>query len=304
MERVRQSQARWSKRITGLFILVGMGLLLSGCGLTVQQAAKTRSFGQNTAQVGAFGETEFVNIRDGIIEMNQALVVIDSSRTAGDMQFDRPTYAEPTAARVAASRALRRYGELLEKLTDEDRTDNLREVAEDLAANTAEALGDSLSDEREEAIGGVLSNVGSFWLDSRKARAIRQIVPAYQEPVEQLADLLAADLSIDDGAHGYLKAYQVTARRLGNVAGRLVNAGDRYSVLERERAVAAYTLSNQALLRSEQLDREAGKSLQQLKVANAELARLVEDSDYSTDDLKAYAKQVRSFVNLANVLAD
>jgi hypothetical protein len=279
-------------------------VLLTGCGLTAKQMAKTQAFGDATSRVGKFGEVEFVNIRNGIIEMNQAIAVIDQSQTLGDLVLDRPAYAEPTARRVAASKALTRYGELLVKLASDDRSENLQVLGTALADNTSQALGQDLSDQKQEDIGDALGDIGSIWLDRRKARAIRRIVPVYQQPVDQLADLLAADFSIDDGAVGYLQAYRITAKRLHNLAGNMLNAGEQISLLERDWALQAYVLSEKALQRSMELSREAGKVLQGLKRANVELARLVEDPEYSRDDLKNYAKQVKAFANLYQALAD
>ena len=90
-------------------IIIGCSLtvVLSSCGLTANQIIKTQSFGTATANIGKLGEEEFVNIRKGIIEMNQELVAIDNTKMADSLVFDKPTYAEPTAKRVAAAAGIR-----------------------------------------------------------------------------------------------------------------------------------------------------------------------------------------------------
>lgn len=277
--------------------------LLFGCGLTANQIVKTQSFGVATANIGKLGEEEFVNIRNGIIEMNKELVSIDNTKMADSLVFDKPTYAEPTSKRVAASKALKLYGELLTILVSEDRSENLQTVANALLDNTSVALEQGLSDEKKGALNRIIVGLGSFWVEKKKADVAKEIILAYQQPVIVLADLLNADFSLDENSSGYLKAYEVTAKRLRNASMRLVNAGDKYRVLERNRAVHALALSEMALTRSSELSSKAKKSIDGLKKANAELVKVMSNQRYSTDDIKSYAKQIQELVNLYQVLS-
>ena len=277
---------------------------LCGCGLTSKQIVKTQSFGTATANIGKLGEEEFVNIRNGIIEMNKELVAIDNTKTASDLQFDRPTSPEATATRIAATKALKSYGELLVKLATEDRTENLQKVADSLINNTTVALKKDLSDEQKGAINEIIVGLGSFWVEKKEADAAKKIIPAYEKPVNELADLLAEDFSLDDGSLGYIKAYDTTAKRLKNASMRLVNLGGQYSVLERDRAVQALVLSESSISRATEISKSAGKSIDSLKKANAELVKVIKEENYSTDDIKAYAKQIQELVNMFQVFAN
>jgi hypothetical protein len=277
---------------------------LSGCGLTSKQIVKTQSFGTATESIGKLGAEEFVNIRNGIIVMNKELVAIDNTKTASDLKFDRPTSPEATATRIAATKALKSYGELLVKLSTEDRTENLQKVANSLINNTTAALKKDLSDEKKGAVNKIIVGLGSFWVEKKKADAAKEIIPAYEQPVNELSDLLAEDFSLDDSSLGYIKAYDTTARRLKNASMRLVNAGAQYSVLERDRAVQALVLSESAMSRAKELSKKAGKAIGSLKKANAELVKVIKEEHYSTDDIKAYAKQIQELVNMFQVLAN
>lgn len=286
--------------ITFLSIIV----LLSGCGLTNDQIVKTQSFGAATANIGTLGEEEFVNIRNSIIEMNKELVSIDNTKTSDSLIFDKPTYAEPTSKRVAASKALKLYGELLTKLVSEDRSQNLQSSTNALLDNTSAALGKDLSEEKKGAFDNIIAGLGSFWVDKKKAEAVKTIVSAYQQPVNDLADLLSADFSLDEGALGYLKAYESTAQRLKNTSMRLVNAGNKYSVFERDRAVQAYVISEMAITRANELSKKAKIAIDGLKKANTELVKVMNNPKYNTDDIKSYAKQIQEFVNMYRVLSN
>ncbi|MDP1572844.1 MAG: hypothetical protein Q8M09_14980 [Pseudomonadota bacterium] len=182
-----------------------LAVSIAGCGLTAKQIVNTQSFGTATANIGKLGEDEFVNIRNGIIQMNKELVAIDNTKTASDLKFDKPTSAEATATRVAATKALKSYGELLVELTTKDRTDNLQKVANSLIDNTAAALKKDISEESKGAINKLIVGLGSYWIDRKKADAAREIIPAYEGPVNELANLLAEDFSLEDGSEGYIK---------------------------------------------------------------------------------------------------
>jgi len=276
---------------------------ISGCGLTNNQIVKTQSFGAATANIGKLGEEEFVNIRNSIIEMNQELVAIDNTKMSENLVFDKPTYAEPTAKRVAASKALKLYGELLTQLVNENRSDNLQKTANSLMDNTNAALGKDLSDDKQYALNKIIVGLGSIWIEKKKSEVTKELVVAYQQPVNELADLLSDDFSLDDSAAGYLKAYEVTARRLRNASMKLVNAGGKYSVLERDHAAHAYVLSDMAIARANEISTNAKKSIAGLKKANTELVKIMNNQQYNTNDIKDYAKQMQELVNIYQVLS-
>ncbi|WFC12675.1 hypothetical protein [Aeromonas salmonicida] len=277
--------------------------LLSGCGLAGNQIVETKSFGMATENIGKLGEEEFVNIRNGIIEMNKELVSIDNKKMADSLVFDKPTYADPTSKRVAASKALKLYGELLTKLVSEDRSENLQKAASSLIDNTSAALGQELPDETTGAINKIIVGFGSFWVEKKKADAAKEIILAYQKPVADLADLLSKDFSVENNALGYLKAYETTAKRLKNASMVLINAGGKYTVLERERAVHAFVMSEMAITRSNELSNKAKKSIDGLKKANIELVKMMNNQQYNANDIKSYAKQIQDLVNVYQVLS-
>ncbi len=288
-----------------LRLLASLALIifLAGCGLTHQEIVKTQSFGAATEAIGKIGVEEFVNIRNSIIEMNTELITIDTTRTTTSLSLDKPTNSEATAQRVTASRALKLYGELLVKLSTEDRTPGLQKAANSFVENTSAALGTQMTDAQKGAIRNIVVGLGSFLIEKKKADAVREIVPAFAKPVDDLANLLMEDFSLDNGALGYLKAYDVTARRLKNASIKRVNSGDKYSYSERDRAVEAYILAEKALIRAKALSEKATESIEGLKKANRELVNVINKRAYSTDDIRYYVKRIQELVNLYRVLA-
>jgi hypothetical protein len=285
------------------FIALFIVFVISGCGFTKNEIMKTQAFGSATEKVGEFTENEFVNIREGIIQMNEELMAIDNTKTSKYFNLDFPVTADETAVRVAASKALKLYGQLLLSLVTEDRSEDYQKIAGALVDNTCIALKKDLPEEQKNAIENIIVGLGSFYVNKEKADAGREIIPLYEKPVNELADLLIEDFSLSDSSLGYLQAYYTTAKRLKNASISLVNAGDRYNVLERDRAVQAYVISEKALLRAIELNKKGREALEGLKKANTELVKVIKKQKYTTDDIIAYARQIQNVVNIYQVLA-
>lgn len=276
-------------------------VFLEGCGLPRNQIAATHAFGNATAILGSLGEEEFVGIRNGIIEMNAALLALDSTKTTANLTLDGPTGMTATRKRVAAAGALKNYGELLLALATAEPAPGLQKAAQAFADSMESALGGDWSEEQRNAVQEVITGAGSLFLERKKASAVRRIVPAYERPVDSLAVLLAADFSLDE--EGFLQAYDITARRLKNAAIRVINSGVKYSLAEREPAVRAYRMAETALTRVTELESRFSASIATLRKANGELAEAVKKRDYDRKDIKDYAKQIRELADAYQVLA-
>lgn len=282
-------------------ILPLCALILGGCGLARNQIAATHAFGNATATLGALGEEEFIGIRNGIIEMNAALLALDVAKTTANLSLEGPTSMAATTERVAAARALKDYGELLQALATAEPEVGLQKAAQAFADSMESALGEDWSVEQRDAVQEIITGAGSLFLERKKASALRRIVPAYEKPVDSLAVLLAADFSLDE--EGFLQAYDITARRLKNAAIRVINSGSKYSLAEREPAVRAYRMAEMALARVAGLESRFVASIGTLREASRELAEAVKKRKYSREEIKDYAKQIRELADAYQVLA-
>ncbi len=287
-------------RILGYLILLS---ILSGCGLTKNQIVQIHAFGAATKSVGDLGENEFINIRNGVIEMRHERALIDDTKTANELiDFDKTVTVENTAVRVSASKALRLYGELLVKLVTEDRSENLQKVANSLIDNTAAALKEDISDEKKDAINKIIVGLGSFWVESKKADAVKGIILEYQQPVKDLAKLLNDDFSLNED--GFLLSYDDEAGHLRNQAIKIVDSGNEYGRSEREQGVRALSMADKAKSRAKGIDEHANTVIDNLIKAHEELVDIMQNKKHRTQDIKAYVKQIQNLVNLSQVLAN
>ncbi|MFA0813030.1 hypothetical protein [Microbulbifer epialgicus] len=278
-------------------------LLATGCGLTSNQIVKTQSFGAATTKIGKLGESEFENIRIRIIEMNTEFVAIDKTRISSDLNINKPISPEATAVRVAATKALKSYGELLIELTSDYKKENLQRTANSLMNNVNVALGFNFTQKDKESIKKVIVGFGSFWVRKKKADAVKQIVTAYENSVNQLADLLIEDFSLE-GTAGYIKMYDSTARRLRDISIYIINRGEEYSAFERYRAVEALVMSEEAISRAVKISKMARNAIEGLKKANSELVKIMKKESYSTGDIEVYAKQTQELINIFQVFTN
>lgn len=289
--------------LTLLCILLS-ALSISACGtLTNEQIINTHAFGSATVDIGKFGETEFVDIRNNIIAMNQALLIIDNSKTANDIIFDQPTSIDATVNRIAACTALKQYGELLLALVTKDQTQNLQRIANDLTNNTYLALHKDLPAETQDAVSRLIIDLGSYFVEAKKARAVRTIVTAYADSIDQIADLLSMDFSTEAGTLGYLKAYDTTARRLKNAAIKVLARDKSYNLLERDKAVQALVFADTTIARAQHIGKYAQDSIAMLKAANHALKNSINNHAYSASDIKAYARNIKDLTNMYRVLS-
>ena len=294
---------RMHKNISTLFIGLLLLSLLSGCGLSSKQVAKTKSFGSATETIGKLGEEELLNIRNGVIKMNENLIAVDSSQNLKVLNLDRGVTVEKLEPRLAAIKALNAYGLLLVELVNSDRTDNLQKAASSLVENTTLALNTELTEEQDGIINKIIVGLGSFWVEKKKADAAREIIPAYEDPVNQLADLLINDFTVSSKSNGLLLAYHNTASNLRNSSLRYLEEGDKHTILERDRALEIYLSSIEAISYSDEISKKTGKTLLGLKKANSELVEVIKDEYYSKDDIKSYGKQVQDLANMIQIIS-
>ena len=133
------------------------------------------------------------------------------------------------------------------------------------------------------------------------------IISDYQPVVDQLAGLLAQDLTLAKAGSGtepgLLYAYQSVAKSLKNQAWPIVNGGENYNYAERKVAVDALLTAEQAMMRIESLSVASDKVLTGLQQSNAIIVQVLKDKDYAFSDIKAYAKDIRDLARIYRSLA-
>jgi|GEM_PF-1822380 len=275
---------------------------LSGCAAATTQRNAMESFGLATERVGRMSESEFISMRGEIIEMNSLIMVLDRTEVAR-RGHDEPARAETTADRVATSKALRMYGDLLMRLAADDRTEMVRRSARVFLDNITETLGSEVSVEQEEALQGVVHGLSTRWTTRKKDETIRSIVLAFEGAVTALTTRLLADFSLEESSTSYLKSYADTAEELKTRAAVVIDAGDRVGLQERDKAVQAYVLAQESITRAEAIGARIHESMATLQQANAHVASAVRDGSYDLHQIREYGKQIQRIGTMQQVLS-
>lgn len=276
---------------------------LSGCATNTLQRNALESFGLATERVGRMSESEFLSMRGEVIEMNSLLVILDNSKSAGNRGYDEPALAETTAARIAACKSLRMYGDLLIRLAADDRTEMVRRSARVFLDNISETLGPELTLAQEEAVHNVAVGLDARWTPSRKSATIQGIVLAFADAVTLLANRLLADFSLDDSTASFLKAYADTARELEIISSAIIDAKDRHPLEKRDKAVKAFVLAKESQVRAEAIGARIHEAMAALQKANAHVASAVRDNSYDLREIREYGKQIQKIGTMQQVLS-
>jgi hypothetical protein len=276
---------------------------LSGCATNATQRNAMESFGLATERVGRMSESEFLSMRSEVIEMNSLLVLLDRSKNTDNWAYDDSALAETTAMRVAACKSLRMYGDLLIRLAADDRSEMVRRSARVFLDNITETLGPELTRAQEEAVQNVTRGLDAPWTARRKSETIRGIVLAFADSVTSLTNRLQADFSLGESSPSYLQAYADTALKLEITSSAIIDTQDTYSLPERNKAVKAFVLAQESLIRAHAIGARIHEAMATLQRANAHVASAVQDDSYDLQEIREYGKQIQKISTMQLVLS-
>lgn len=284
------------------FYLLLLVLILSGCGMTAVQKQQVAQFGSATEAMGTIAETEFAQIRQEVVQMNTERLILSNKQNNPAIDLDTPIGLDPTLKRIAAAKALKSYGTLLNKLATADRAEDIKKAAGDLVVDFDAALDQGLSNQQKDAVTGLISYLGGMQIEKMKKEAAKQIVEKYKNDVDKLADLFAVDFSIDE--RGFVKSYRDVAGDLKNEAIRALTQGEHPSFIERERALQDFVTAEKAKQKATEISIKARIAISNLKKTNAKLSEILANDNYEVADLQTYAKSIQDFVNLTQLLTE
>lgn len=286
-----------------IVVLVVLTVAASGCGLSMTQKDSVLRYGNAAQTMGQFATNEFVEIRRSIIKMNMDRVTLYGFRDYRDL--GGPVDAEALSKRLAATKALKSYGELLVSLTNNSQYGNLKNAALNLSGSLNAIEGIKLDDKQRGTLADLVGKSGSIFLEKRKAKHVREIVRRYQPVIDKICDLLLADFKVQsDGGTGLIAAYQNTAGRLKNKARTVLSSRDRaYSTTDRKRALEAYNLAQETAEQAKQVGLKATKLVTALKTANESIVRTVTDHGVPARGLERLGRYTEELENVYQIFS-
>jgi hypothetical protein len=257
------------KKIT----VLTLSLIISGCGLSVTQREAATRFASASTSVGDFSTKEFAAMRDVTIQMNTKDIALGGKAKINDLDgaFD----VDDVAIRINAAIALSAYGDLLLALVDDRQSRDLRNATMQFEDSLRGVSGRTLSDADLDNLGALVYNIGGFFLEQQRAKALKQIVLRSKTDVDHLCDLLIQDFN--PTGLNLLHAVDNTSKRL-KVDADMALAAQKDNPKSKLFAIQAYRLADSQRTRVKKTGAQAVAVLTALKSANAELVNALENN--------------------------
>jgi hypothetical protein len=276
--------------------VIALLLLVAGCGMTVQQRMAVGQFGSATTEFASLTRSEFIQSRQDVIEMNRYRILLgDDSVKSLDEHFT-PERLQP---RFQALDALSRYGDLLQSLLTTSSSADLRSSADGFVSSLNEIQGVNISEADGEMLGKVVSFGGSFFVEYKRAQAMKKTVEFAHRYVMKTIALVENDFDPNND---------------------LWNAGYRHTRIELEGAIAdvpplaTNDLAGEQVLRAAKLAAGEGQGrfdevskrilevAKKLSQAENELRLAMLNGSISIADIQEYRTEVGELKTLFELL--
>lgn len=291
-------------------LVVFLALSLSGCGLAPNQKQQVIQFATATESVSTTTQDQLKSTRDKVIELERRRLFMREEEPPQSVDLDGGLNASGIATQIETLKALQSYGDILNKLASDDQGEAIGKAATNFmtqfeAAKKTQDSSYSLDEGKKNAVLGVVDIGGSWFVESEKKKHIKTIVSAYSKDINELAKLLRNDLTlvedslcIDEskrkertGKIGVIDIYCTSADALTELASDALKEKN-HPFVEREFAYSSYVLAQQAKEEIAILSIQGDKVVSKLLLANEQLENVVETDHYTSDDIRAFARQV------------
>jgi len=286
-------------RPEGLRLIAGVSLtiLMSGCtGLTASQKAAIGEFSRATSAVGETTQRELTEMRARMIQTNEQWLILRGSATG--LPLDRPLDGNLSVSTisvvVAAATALQGYGEMLEALVEDTQSKELQSAAGKFVTSLGRVPNVSLSAGASDAISAAIVFAGQRFIEAKKARALKTIVPETRPAIDRICDTLASDFNFKSAglAADLDNANESLLSAAGSAVLGIAGGTDAAAVAARSIAFPALQYAVQGRVRRDEVQAHVSMAVIAIKNANAALADALEHDRWTLADVKAAAGEV------------
>ncbi len=266
-------------------------IALSGCALSPEKKAAVSNFGSASSTLGTLVTKEVVAMRDDVIKMNSQRILLEGEvkDVPGLNKLDENFEREKVGIITKASDTLAAYGAALSALVDDTETAELAKASTAFVASLAGIPGvsASLSSDQQSAIGTIIKQVGGFFVEYKRRKAVEKIVAESQAAIDGLCNLLERDFAA--GALFSLSLQKPTDLLFGAAS---ISTAQAKNYDARVPGVNAYILAEANRYRHRQVLKKVAESAAKLKAANAELVKAVREQTWSFEQLQDFVTSV------------
>lgn len=276
-----------------------MTVVLSGCGLTVQQKAALDHFASATHEFSTIAQTEFQKSRQDVIEMNRFRFELSDPRVK-PTDLDQLLTRDRAESRIQALQSLEDYAVLLRKLVAAVPEQELFEASNSFVANLRTIRGVSFSDQQAEGIGKAVAAVGGLYVEHKRARAVREVVEAANEPIGTVINLVKRDF--DPAAMGWNAGYKLMASELDGRAMKVGASVPQDDVTAKQSVLRAQAMAAENTARFDLVSTELVRLASAVADAQKNLRLVLNPSSLNTEGIDQLANRVREFKSIYSLL--
>lgn len=274
-------------------------VVLSGCGLNIQQKAALDQFATATRDLSVAAQTELQKSRQDVVEMNRLRLELGDS-TADVTKLDSLLTLDRTRERLVALQALEDYGGLLNKLVGTASQGELLEAGNTFVGNLRQVKGIQLTDQEAEGIGKAVAAVGGLYVEHKRASAVRQVVETAHAPVLAVIDLVKRDF--DPNADFWNAGYRQTTLDLKGHAVAIAGSVPENDLASKQSIQRAKTMAAENMDRFHRVSKEISALSATLAEAQKNLRLVLNPSVLNVQSIDQLTTQVREFRTIYGLL--
>ncbi len=276
-----------------------VAVVLSGCGLTIQQKAALDQFATATRALSIAAQTELQKSRQDVVDMNRLRLELGDS-TADVANLDSLLTLDRTRERVVALQALEDYGVLLNKLVGTASQEELLEAGSAFVGNLKQVKGVRLSDQEAEGIGKAVAAVGGLYVEHKRASAVRHVVETAHAPVLAVIELVKRDF--DPASDFWNAGYRQTTLDLRGHAVAISGSVSENDLASKQSIQRAKTMAVENLDRFHKVSKEIAALSVTLAEAQKNLRLVLNPSALNVQSIDQLTSQVREFRTIYGLL--
>jgi hypothetical protein len=280
-------------------LFLGLLVLMSGCGLTIQQKSSLDQFATATRDLSVAAQTEFQKSRQDVVDMNRFRLELGDQR-ADVTKLDSLLTLDRTRDRIVALQALEDYAGLLNKLVGAVPEGELLEASNTFVGRLKQVKGVQLTDQEAEGIGKAVAAVGGLYVEYKRAAAVRHVVEAAHTPVLTVIDLVKKDF--DPNSDFWSAGYRQTALDLRGHAVAITGSVAENDLASKQIVQRAKMLAGENMNRFTAVSSQIAALATTLSDAQNTLRLVLDSSELNVQNINQLTAQVREFKTIYGLL--
>lgn len=298
-------ERRLKMKKVAMCIVCSVGLLLAGCGLTLNQKVAIKNFCTATVEFSDLTAQEFSRTRSEIVEMNQFRKRLGDDPVLG---VEGSFTVENVRARIDAVIALKKYGQLLNVLATTTQKEELKIAADSFVTSLRKVEGVVLTNDKAAAIGRAVQLVGGLIVEQQRLSAVKTVTEESHQSVIQVIDLVVR--SLDPSDLYWSAEYEKTVLALHSAADirkkwPLINdpnSNDPNNLASQVIIQEAHNVADAKKGRFERISSSIIDACDKLRNAERDLINVMKYKDFSLKEIDNYVDTIEEFIKLYKIL--